>query len=97
MWQGMLRAGERIEREHPTQKPVELMVWILRDLAPDIRTLLDLFVGSGTTLIAAEQLNRVCYGMEIEPKYCDVIVTRYCNFVGSNKVIRNGKEINWKT
>ena len=40
----------------------------------------DPYLGSGTTLIACEKLNRICYGMEIEPKYCDVIIQRYCNY-----------------
>ena len=47
---------------------------------------LDAFLGSGSTLIAAEGLERSCYGMEIDPRYCDVIVKRYINFVGVDKV-----------
>ena len=44
---------------------------------------MDLFLGSGSTLIACEQTNRICYGMEIDPKYCDVIRKRYAKFINS--------------
>jgi DNA modification methylase len=57
----------------------------------------DPFLGSGTTLIAAEQTGRNCYGMEIEPKYCDVIVSRYVNLTGNKTVKLNGKEIVWQS
>ena len=53
---------------------------LLRDYAKDGWLILDPFLGSGTTLIAAEKLNRTCYGMEIDPKYCDVIIKRYCDY-----------------
>lgn len=52
------------------------------------------FCGSGTTLIACEQTNRICYGMELDEKYCDVIVQRWVNFTGGD-VILNGKKIKW--
>ena len=76
LWNGMIRAGEKDKRVHPTQKPVALMAWCM-SFADGI--VYDPFLGSGTTLIAAEQLGRTCYGMEISPAYCDVIVQRYCN------------------
>ena len=53
---------------------------------------LDMFLGSGTTLIAAERLSRVCYGMELDPRYCDVMARRYISFAGADGVseeIRN--------
>ena len=54
---------------------------------------LDLFLGSGTTLIAAEKTGRTCYGMEIDPKYCDIIIKRYADYVGiSEEIIRQTKE-----
>ena len=81
-WQGMIRQGEHVERTHPTQKPVELMEWILTKLAPKTSTVLDLFVGSGTTIIAAEREKRRCYGMEISPAYVDVAVARWEAFTG---------------
>jgi len=65
---------------HPTQKPVECMQRPTQNHKS--HTVYDPFLGSGTTLIAAEQLNRKCYGLEIEPKYCDVIVKRWEDFTG---------------
>jgi len=69
-----------INEFHPTQKPVALAAKAIGNhLAASV---LDLFCGSGTTLIAAQQLNRKCYGMEISPQYCDVIVKRWENLTG---------------
>ena len=65
---------------HPTQKPVALAAKAIGN--HDATTILDAFLGSGSTLIAAEQLNRKCYGMEIDPAYCDVIVQRWENLTG---------------
>lgn len=67
---------------HPTQKPVDLAERAMRNSSKAGGIVLDLFLGSGTTLIAAEQLNRTCYGMEIDPHYCDVIVKRWQDFTG---------------
>lgn len=64
---------------HPTQKPVSLIAELI---GWTIGTVYDPFLGSGTTLIAAEQLNRKCFGMEISPQYCDVIVKRWENLTG---------------
>ena len=61
---------------HPTQKPVELFIWILKKFAKNTDTILDPFMGSGTTLIAAKQLNRKAIGIEIEEKYCEIAVRR---------------------
>lgn len=70
---------------HPTQKPCECMARPIRNHdAPDVY---DPFLGSGTTMIAAEQLNRRCFGLEIEPRYCDVIVARWENFTGNKAVL----------
>jgi site-specific DNA-methyltransferase (adenine-specific)/modification methylase len=71
-------------KEHPTQKPVELMAWCVGKTEGIV---LDPFLGSGTTLIAAEQLGRKCYGMEISPAYCDVIVKRWQNLTGKKAVL----------
>jgi DNA modification methylase len=72
----------RISKEHPTMKPIELVGRAIRNssLVGDI--VLDLFGGSGSTLIAAEQTNRVCYMSELDPKYCDVIVHRWETLTG---------------
>lgn len=65
---------------HPTQKPIALAERCIKNHKAD--TVLDLFLGSGSTLIAAEKTNRKCYGMELDPKYCDVIVKRWEDFTG---------------
>jgi len=76
-WQGMIREGQREDRLHPTQKPTGLLVKILKDYSTSGQSVLDLFGGSGSTLIACEQTNRICYMSELDPKYCDVIRKRY--------------------
>ena len=57
---------------------------------------LDLFLGSGSTLIASEKTGRICYGMELDPKYVDVIVQRYLDYTNQTTVIKNGQEIIWQ-
>jgi len=66
---------------HPTQKPVALGVKAISNHKAD--TVMDLFLGSGSTLIACEKTNRKCYGMEIDPHYCDVIVKRWEEYTGN--------------
>lgn len=68
------------KRWHPTQKPVLVMVEAVRSALGDV--ILDPYLGSGTTLIAAEQLGRTCYGIEISPRYVDVIIERWQNLTG---------------
>ena len=76
---------------HPTMKPVELVSACLLDNSVEGQSVLDLFGGSGTTLIAAEQLNRKCYMMELDPHYCDVIIARWEKFTGNKaERISNG-------
>ena len=70
------------QRVHPTQKPTELAVWFFDRWGSGLITVLDLFLGSGSTLIACEKTNRKCYGMELDPHYCDVIVKRWEEFTG---------------
>lgn len=65
---------------HPTMKPIELISNRLRISSNENSNILDLFAGSGSTMIACEQLNRNCYMMEVEPVYCDVIIQRYIKF-----------------
>ena len=87
-WNGLVREGskkvEGAKRIHPTQKPVGLIINILNDFksGDECETILDCFGGSGSTLIACEQLNRKCYMMELEPNYVDVIIERWENFTG---------------
>lgn len=70
------------EYRHPTQKPLALAERALRNSSRRNDAVLDLFLGSGSTLIAAERLGRRCFGIEIDPRYCDAIVRRYLAFVG---------------
>jgi len=81
---------------HPTQKPVELAVEAITKTTDPIALILDVFLGSGSTLIAAEKTGRHCYGMELDPKYVDVIVQRYVDYTGNATIKKNGKEITWK-
>lgn len=67
-------------KNHPTEKPVELLTDILKNTEGKI--VYDPFIGSGSTLIACEQTNRICYGMELDPAYIDVIITRWENYTG---------------
>ena len=95
LWRGMIKQGENSKRVHPTQKPVDLLVKIIEEYTKKDDVIFDPFLGSGSTLIACEKTCRICYGLELEPLYCDVCVSRYCKFVGVNKIIKNGKEIEW--
>ena len=72
---------ERVEG-HTTPKPIEVVSNAIKNSSKPNENLLDLFGGSGSTLIAAEQTSRTCYMMELDPKYCDVIVTRWENLTG---------------
>jgi len=95
LWRGMIKQGENGKRVHPTQKPVDLLVKIIEEYTKKDDIIVDPFLGSGSTLIACEKTKRVCYGSELEPLYIDVIISRYCKFAGVNKIIKNGKEIEW--
>ena len=90
-WSGMVREGERgvelADRIHPTQKPVGLFESILADIGADFELVLDPFVGSGTTIIAAERQNRTCYAMEIDPGYVDAAVKRWEAYTGGKGIL----------
>ena len=73
--------------EHPTMKPVDLLVYLIKNSCKQDELILDLFGGSGSTLIAAEQIQRKSYLMELDPKYCDVIVKRWENLTGEKAVL----------
>lgn len=73
-WNGMIRQGGE-DRYHPTQKPLEVMKWVIK-LCPKSKTILDPFMGSGTTGVAAIQLGRTFTGIEREPKYFDIACKR---------------------
>ena len=67
---------------HPTMKPIELLVKLIKDGSPTNANVIDVFGGSGSTLIACEQLQRNCYMMEIDPKYCQIIINRWEEYTG---------------
>lgn len=75
--------------EHPTMKPIELCGYFIRNSSKEGDIILDPFGGSGSTMIAAEQLNRTCYTMELDPKYVDVIIERYEKYTGQKAVKEN--------
>jgi DNA modification methylase len=75
-WNGMLRQNNEPRGDHPTQKPIEVMRWVIGHLPDDARTILDPFMGSGTTGVAAVKLGRQFIGIEIEPKYFDIACKR---------------------
>ena len=76
--------------DHPTMKPVKMIGYLMANSTEPEQVVYDPFLGSGTTLIAAEQLGRKCYGMEISPRYCDVIVKRWENLTGQKAVLEQG-------
>lgn len=81
--------------EHPTMKPIALLSYPIKNSSMTNAIVLDMFGGSGSTLIACEQLERTCFLVELDEKFCDVIVKRYIELVGSSKdvkLIRENKE-----
>jgi DNA modification methylase len=100
-WNGSLGEGEfedrtkaqTVIRNHPTQKPILLFMNILKDFGNENDLISDLFLGSGSTMVAAHQLKRRCYGLELEPKYCQVIIDRMRKLDSSLIIKRNGMEI----
>ena len=89
-WKGIfgLSKEDIKKRIHPTQKPTRLIEWFLTHFSKDNDLIVDLFLGSGSTLIACEKTNRIAFGMEIDEHYCDVIIKRWEDFTGlkANKV-----------
>jgi len=82
--------------EHPTQKPVGLPARAIRNSCPPDGMVFEPFCGSGSTLIACEQLGRICYAIELDPRFCDVIVRRYARTTGDTtgiRLIRNGEDM----
>ena len=77
-WNGMLQEPgvPREQREHPTQKPEAVMRWALMQAPQDVRTVLDPFTGSGTTLVAAKRLGKKAIGIEREERYCEIAARR---------------------
>ena len=92
LWNGLSREGSRelelVKRVHPTQKPVGLNMQILQNYDCDI--IYDGFLGSGSTMVASHQLKRKCYGTELDPKYCQVIIDRMQKLDPSLVIKKNG-------
>ncbi len=87
-WSGMFGMNQTTDakRVHPTQKPIALVAWFLNRYGKDGDIVADIFGGSGSTMIACEQLGRKCRMMELDPHYCDVIIARWKKFTGQNAV-----------
>jgi len=77
-------------RVHPTQKPIELANWFFNKWGKDNDLIADLYLGGGTTMVASHQLKRKCYGMELDPKYCQVIIDRMKKLDPSLVIKKNG-------
>ena len=88
-WSGMVRSGDRkeelAERVHPTQKPVGLLEQMIEEFTEPNDVVLDLYGGSGSTLIACEKTNRKCLIMELSKDYCEIIEKRYWDYVGKGQ------------
>jgi site-specific DNA-methyltransferase (adenine-specific) len=86
--------ANREEKNHPTQKPIEIMSWCFeyadRHSKKEIKLVLDAYLGSGSTMVASHQLKRKCYGMELDPKYCQVIIDRMRKLDPSLVIKKNG-------
>ena len=92
LWKGLIKGSEHGQkRVHPTQKPVALAEWSF-DYFKEVNSVIDLFGGSGSTLIACEKTNRKCFMMEFEPHYCDVIIKRWQDFTGKEAVLESTGE-----
>lgn len=100
-WAGVFGTEQEFDRKrhHPTQKPIKLAGWFLDRYSKEGQNIVDIFGGSGSTLIACEQLNRRCFMCEIDEHYVDVIVKRYIDFTNNKNdvyVIRDGQKIKYK-
>ena len=94
-WAGIfgMSSQDQNKRLHPTQKPLELCAWFLNRYSKKGQVIIDLFGGSGSTLIACEQLNRKCYMAELDPHYCDVIIQRWENSTGEKAKLLTPEEL----
>lgn len=108
MWAGGTGQGESEDRKgrnnclirhHPAMKPIELHEWFFSHWGKDKTNIVDLYLGSGSTLIACEKTKRKCYGMEIDPQYCEVIIERWQKFSGkiAYRQEPDGTLLSWDT
>jgi 16S rRNA G966 N2-methylase RsmD len=90
LWKGMIKGSENGQgRVHPTQKPTALAEWCFDEYGKDVQNILDLFGGSGSTLIACENKNKICFLMELSPEYCDVIINRWQKHTGKKAILES--------
>jgi site-specific DNA-methyltransferase (adenine-specific)/modification methylase len=76
MWNGMLRANKELRGDHPTQKPIGIMKWVISHLPTDVLTIIDPYMGSGTTGVACMEMEKTFVGIERERKYFDIACKR---------------------
>ena len=81
------------DKDHPTPKPIELLSKAITYSSKENESILDVFLGSGSTMVASHQLKRKCYGMELDPKYCQVIIDRMKKLDATLVIKRNGINI----
>jgi len=86
LYMGFVQEGKREKRVHPTQKPVELMTWILKNYSQESDIIIDPFMGSGSTLIAAKKLGRKAIGIELSKHYCEIAVERLNNISSTSDI-----------
>jgi DNA modification methylase len=91
---GHNRKTDGATKVHPTQKPIKLIDIFVNDFSKENDTIADLFLGSGSTMVASHQLKRKCYGMELDPKYCQVIIDRIKKLDPTLVIKRNGVTVN---
>ena len=89
LWNGMIREGEKEKRVHPTQKPIRTLAEIIEDHVKG-KIIYDGFLGSGSTMVATHQKQKVCYGIEMSPDYCQTIVDRMKKLDPSLVIKKNG-------
>jgi DNA modification methylase len=91
VWHFARHQKDGSEGGHATPKPIPLCERAIKSSCPDNGLVLDMFLGSGSTMVASHQLNRKCYGMELDPKYCQVIIDRMLKLDPTLEVKRNGQ------
>jgi DNA modification methylase len=93
-WFGFLSKDDPNEarnRVHPSMKPSKLISRMVNEFCKDAKIIVDIYLGSGTTMIASHQLKRICYGIEMDPKYCQVIIDRMKKLDSTLVIKRNGE------
>jgi DNA modification methylase len=94
-WSGILGTEQEFDhkRHHPTQKPTKLSRWFIEKFSSENNLIADIYLGSGSTMLSCHQTKRKCYGMELDPKYCQVIIDRMRKLDSTLIIKRNGVEL----